>query len=58
MAAKKRQGFNINEFQHIEVAGIIQRNKQAVIQMKKKKKNKVYYNSIVPKLCEFSSNLE
>lgn len=57
MAAKKRQGFNINEFQHIEVAGIIQRNKQAVIQMKKNK-NKVYYNSIVPKLCEFSINLE
>ena len=38
MAVKKHQGFNINEFQHIEVAGIIQRNKQAVIQMKKKKK--------------------
>ena len=57
MAAKKRQGFNINEFQHIKVAGIIQRNKQAVIQMKKKK-NKVYYNSIVPKLSEFSINLE
>ena len=35
MAAKKHQGFNINEFQHIEAAGIIQRNKQAVIQMKK-----------------------
>ena len=37
MAVKKHQGFNINEFQHIKVAGIIQGNKQAVIQMKKKK---------------------